>query len=148
MIRPDELVVDCFAGGGGASTGIETALGRPIDIAINHDPQAIAMHVANHPETRPTAKTSHFVAHYFPLKLGSAICLTLSHPASKWLAISESLACRCVAIWWIRLRARFNLWFSMVSRSIASPMSEIRSAAKCNDGFGCSLRYLIIFASC
>lgn len=52
MIRSDELVVDCFAGGGGASTGIEAALGRPIDIAINHDPQAIAMHVANHRKTR------------------------------------------------------------------------------------------------
>lgn len=47
-----ELVVDNFAGGGGASTGIERALGRPIDIAINHDPEAIAMHKANHPRTR------------------------------------------------------------------------------------------------
>jgi DNA (cytosine-5)-methyltransferase 1 len=47
-----ELVVDNFAGGGGASTGIEAALGRPVDIAINHDPEAIAMHRANHPETR------------------------------------------------------------------------------------------------
>lgn len=47
-----ELVVDNFAGGGGASTGIEAALGRPIDIAINHDPEAIAMHRANHPGTR------------------------------------------------------------------------------------------------
>lgn len=46
-----ELVIDSFAGGGGASTGIEAALGRPIDIAINHDPQALAMHKANHPET-------------------------------------------------------------------------------------------------
>lgn len=46
-----ELVVDNFAGGGGASTGIERALGRPIDIAINHDPEALAMHQANHPET-------------------------------------------------------------------------------------------------
>ena len=34
----DEIIVDNFAGGGGASTGIELALGRPIDIAINHDP--------------------------------------------------------------------------------------------------------------
>jgi DNA (cytosine-5)-methyltransferase 1 len=48
----DELVVDSFAGGGGASTGIEAALGRPIDIAINHDAEAIAMHQANHPRTR------------------------------------------------------------------------------------------------
>lgn len=49
---PGKLVVDCFAGGGGASTGIEAAIGRPVDIAINHDPAAIAMHQANHPETR------------------------------------------------------------------------------------------------
>jgi DNA (cytosine-5)-methyltransferase 1 len=45
-------VVDNFAGGGGASTGIEAAIGRPVDIAINHSPEAIAMHMANHPETR------------------------------------------------------------------------------------------------
>ncbi len=44
-------VIDCFAGGGGASTGIESALGRPCDIAVNHDPKAIAMHRANHPST-------------------------------------------------------------------------------------------------
>jgi len=48
----DGLVVDNFAGGGGASTGIELALGRPVDIAINHDRSAIAMHQANHPFTR------------------------------------------------------------------------------------------------
>lgn len=47
----DELIVDNFAGGGGASTGIEMALGRPVDIAINHDPDAIAMHTINHPHT-------------------------------------------------------------------------------------------------
>lgn len=46
------LIVDLFAGGGGASTGIKEALGRGPDIAINHDPEAIAMHAANHPETR------------------------------------------------------------------------------------------------
>ena len=48
----DELVVDNFAGGGGASTGIERAIGRPVDIAINHDPEAVAMHAANHPQTQ------------------------------------------------------------------------------------------------
>ena len=47
-----ELIVDNFAGGGGASTGIELAVGRPIDIAINHDPDAIAMHSVNHPHTQ------------------------------------------------------------------------------------------------
>lgn len=45
------LVVDNFAGGGGASTGIEIALGRDVDVAINHDPEAVAMHAANHPGT-------------------------------------------------------------------------------------------------
>jgi DNA (cytosine-5)-methyltransferase 1 len=47
----DGLVVDLFAGGGGASAGIEAALGRPVDIAINHDPVALAVHRANHPTT-------------------------------------------------------------------------------------------------
>lgn len=46
------LIVDNFAGGGGASTGIEAALGRSVDYAINHSPEAIAMHVANHPHTQ------------------------------------------------------------------------------------------------
>lgn len=45
------LIIDCFAGGGGASVGIEMALGRPCDIAINHDPEAIKMHKVNHPNT-------------------------------------------------------------------------------------------------
>ncbi len=49
-MRP--LVIDNFAGGGGASTGIEAAIGRAIDVAINHDAEAVAMHVANHPATR------------------------------------------------------------------------------------------------
>lgn len=45
------LIIDCFAGGGGASTGIEMALGRQVDIAVNHDPDAILMHRTNHPGT-------------------------------------------------------------------------------------------------
>ncbi len=48
----DGIIADNFAGGGGASSGIESALGRSPDLAINHDPEAIAMHRANHPETR------------------------------------------------------------------------------------------------
>jgi DNA (cytosine-5)-methyltransferase 1 len=46
------IIVDNFAGGGGASTGIELATGRSPDIAVNHDPEAVAMHTANHPSTR------------------------------------------------------------------------------------------------
>lgn len=45
------LIIDCFAGGGGASVGIEMALGRQVDIAVNHDPEAIRMHAVNHPNT-------------------------------------------------------------------------------------------------
>lgn len=50
-IHPDEIVIDGFAGGGGASTGIEDAIGRSPDVAMNHDPQALAMHQVNHPNT-------------------------------------------------------------------------------------------------
>lgn len=47
-----EIIVDNFAGGGGASCGIELALGRHVDIAINHDREAVSMHEINHPQTR------------------------------------------------------------------------------------------------
>ncbi len=49
---PNELIIDNFAGGGGTSTGLEAAFGRAVDIAINHDPKALAMHRANHPDTK------------------------------------------------------------------------------------------------
>lgn len=54
ILAPDEIVVDNFAGGGGVSEGLEQVLPdeRPVDIAINHDANAIAMHKANHPETK------------------------------------------------------------------------------------------------
>lgn len=55
----EELVVDLFAGGGGASTGIEQAIGRHVDIAINHDPEAVALHAMNHPQTK------HYVSDVF-----------------------------------------------------------------------------------
>jgi DNA (cytosine-5)-methyltransferase 1 len=54
-----ELVIDLFAGGGGASCGIEQALGRHVDIAVNHDPEAVSLHQANHPQTQ------HFVSDVF-----------------------------------------------------------------------------------
>jgi DNA (cytosine-5)-methyltransferase 1 len=50
-MKLDGIIVDNFAGGGGASTGIEAALGRAVDIAINHDEAAIRMHEVNHPDT-------------------------------------------------------------------------------------------------
>ncbi|MCX5592484.1 DNA cytosine methyltransferase [Alcaligenes endophyticus] len=54
-----EIIVDLFAGGGGASTGIEQATGRHVDVAVNHDPEAIALHEINHPQTQ------HFVSDVF-----------------------------------------------------------------------------------
>lgn len=51
-LRAGEIVVDLFAGGGGASEAIEQATGRPVDIAVNHDEWAIGMHAANHPFTQ------------------------------------------------------------------------------------------------
>lgn len=51
VMKMNDLIIDCFAGGGGASVGIEMALGRHVDIAINHDPDAILMHKTNHPKT-------------------------------------------------------------------------------------------------
>lgn len=57
-----ELVVDLFAGGGGASCGIELALGRFVDVAVNHDPEAVSLHQANHPQTR------HYVSDVFEVE--------------------------------------------------------------------------------
>lgn len=54
-----DLVIDLFAGGGGASTGIEQAIGRHVDIAVNHDAAAVSLHQANHPQT------AHFVSDVF-----------------------------------------------------------------------------------
>lgn len=51
-LEADELVIDNFAGGGGTTEGLEQAFGRPVDIAINHDPEALAMHAINHPLTQ------------------------------------------------------------------------------------------------
>ena len=59
----NDLIIDCFAGGGGASVGIEMALGKQVDIAINHDPDAILMHKTNHPNTL------HLTEHIFKVDL-------------------------------------------------------------------------------
>ena len=61
-----EIVVDLFAGGGGASTGIEQAIGRSVDVAINHDPEAIALHTINHPQTK------HYCSDVFEVDLFTA----------------------------------------------------------------------------
>lgn len=77
-----ELVVDLFAGGGGASTGIEQAIGRHVDIAVNHDAAAVSLHQANHPQTR------HYVCDVFevdPIAVteGRPVCLLWASPDCK-----------------------------------------------------------------
>lgn len=74
----NELIVDNFAGGGGASTGIEMATGRSVNIAINHDENAIAMHETNHPETL------HYCESVFDIDPVAATC---GHPvALAWFS--------------------------------------------------------------
>lgn len=78
----NDLIVDNFAGGGGASCGIEMALGRPVNIAINHDAEAIGMHEANHPHTQ------HFVENVWdinPRKIckGRSVALAWFSPDCK-----------------------------------------------------------------
>ncbi|WP_278912999.1 DNA cytosine methyltransferase [Deinococcus wulumuqiensis] len=51
LLAEGELVIDNFAGIGGASSGMEAALGRPVDHAINHDPVAVSLHRVNHPHS-------------------------------------------------------------------------------------------------
>lgn len=70
------IVIDCFAGGGGASQGIEQALNRPVDIAVNHDPQAIRMHKVNHPDTL------HLTEDIFTVDLER--CVAGRHVALMW----------------------------------------------------------------
>lgn len=77
-----ELVIDLFAGGGGASTGIEQATGRAPDVAINHDPETVSLHQANHPQT------AHYVSDVFevePLTVtqGRAVGLMWASPDCK-----------------------------------------------------------------
>ena len=79
MQMNDGLIIDCFAGGGGASTGIEQALGRPVDIAVNHDPRAIAMHKANHPATYHVTEDI-FTADLHSLVAGRHVSLMWASP--------------------------------------------------------------------
>lgn len=71
-----KLIIDSFAGGGGASTGIEMALGRSPDIAINHNPAALALHAANHPETLHLSEN---IYHVNPLDHVAGMPVGLAH---------------------------------------------------------------------
>lgn len=73
------ILVDNFAGGGGASTGLEAALLRDVDVAINHDPEAVAMHAANHPRTR------HFCQSVWAVDPLEAVTIK-DRPMPVWLA--------------------------------------------------------------
>ena len=103
MDTKPEIDVVLFCGGGGADTGIEQATGTPVDIAINHDPEAIGMHAANHPQT-VHFKEDVFAVHPLVATLGRYVCFGLprivpifllpkaARPAAKksarWLGLS------------------------------------------------------------
>ncbi|MET3514331.1 DNA (cytosine-5)-methyltransferase 1 [Pseudacidovorax sp. 1753] len=110
-----ELVVDLFAGGGGASTGIEQAIGRPVDIAVNHDPEAVSLHTANHPQTQ------HFICDVFevdPLQVtaGQAVGLLWASPDCKHFSkakggkpVSKKIrGLAWVVVEWVRRLAEFD----------------------------------------
>jgi len=83
-----ELVVDLFAGGGGASTGIEQAIGRHVDIAVNHNPDAVGMHEMNHPQTK------HFCSDVFevdPLEATGGQLVGLLHASPDCTHHSQAL---------------------------------------------------------
>lgn len=80
-LRP--LVADNFAGGGGASTGIEMALGRSVDVAINHDPIALSMHAANHPDTLHLTSSVYSVTPDDLVKPGQSVGLAWFSPDCK-----------------------------------------------------------------
>lgn len=81
------LIVDLFAGGGGASTGIEWALNRSPDIAINHNPKALAMHVANHPRTQHLCGD---VWHYAPRDVTQGWPVELLHASPTCTHFSKA----------------------------------------------------------
>lgn len=103
-----ELIVDLFAGGGGASAGIEAALGRPPDIAINHDPHAIQMHEANHPATRHYCQSVfHREVHPLELVKGQRVGLLWLSPDCRHFSRargSAPVSASVRALCWIGLR--------------------------------------------
>ncbi|PIE10019.1 MAG: hypothetical protein CSA72_10420 [Rhodobacterales bacterium] len=81
MTRP--LIIDSFAGGGGASTGIEMALGRSPDVAINHNAEALALHEANHPDTKHLVTSVYAVDPRDVVKSGQTVGLAWFSPDCK-----------------------------------------------------------------
>lgn len=67
----EKMIIDSFAGGGGASTGIELALGRSPDVAINHSAAALALHAANHPDTISAKADACITAPFFAKYYGT-----------------------------------------------------------------------------
>lgn len=105
-----ELVVDLFAGAGGASTGIAAALGRPVDIAINHHPRMIAIHKHNHPQTR------HYISDVFevcPLEATKRVPVGLLHFSSDCRHFSKASGAskkdeRIRSLTWVALRWAYH----------------------------------------
>ena len=127
-----ELVVDLFAGGGGASTGIEQAIGRPVDIAVNHDREAISLHTANHPQTR------HFCSDVFevdPLTVteGQPVGLLWASPDCKHFSKAKGgkpVSKKIRGLAWVAIRKQAHTWrpagalFTWLNSSDDASMAE------------------------
>lgn len=107
--RSDGMIVDIFAGGGGASCAIEWALGRSPDVAVNHDDEAVAMHAANHPHTRHLCGD---VWHYSPLEVtqGRPVDLLWASPTCTFFSkakggpLDRKAATKVRALAWVVIR--------------------------------------------
>ncbi len=105
----EEIIVDIFAGGGGASLGIEWALGRSPDVAINHDEEAVAMHAANHPNTRHLCGD---VWHYAPREVtqGRPVGMLWASPTCTFFSkakggpLNREIATKVRALAWVVVR--------------------------------------------
>lgn len=90
-----EIIIDSFAGGGGASTGIEWATGRSPDIAINHNAEALAMHRLNHPDTK------HYCEDVWQVDHCVAVPRIRARRLVSWLSFSRlASSCRLTSASW------------------------------------------------
>lgn len=132
-IHDDEMIIDLFAGGGGWSVAIEMALGRSPDVAVNHDPDAIAMHKANHPSTEHYIEDIYDVDPRVVAKGRNVGLLVLSpdctdHSHAKNGAIVRNKKVRCLANvahrWAAEARPRIIILENVVEWLLWGPLTE------------------------
>lgn len=137
---PGELIIDNFAGGGGTSTGLEAAFGRPVDIAINHDPEALAMHAINHPHTQHLCES---VWDVDPIAVtrNQPVGLVWLSPDCKHFSKSSSPHFNASAKLAYRKRATSELFRKIEGHAVQNGRRQ-RASYWLRSGFGIGLRML------